>query len=63
MKTTLNRSTITVEVRSAINDNVVIAFEKSEHEPKNAITAGYDRICKTLGISRAEAERRYYVNA
>lgn len=63
MKTTMNRETVMVEVRSTMNDNVVIAFEKSEHDPKNAITAGYDRICKAFGINRAEAERRYYVNA
>lgn len=50
-----------IEVRSSINDNVVVSFERTEQDAKNVITAGYDKICRMLKINRVEAERRYYV--
>lgn len=50
-----------IEVRSAINDNVVIRFENTEDESVNVITAGFNKICKVLKINRVQAENRYYV--
>lgn len=50
-----------IEVRSAINDNVVIRFEHKEDESVNVITAGFNKICKVLKINRVQAENRYYV--
>lgn len=50
-----------IEVRSAINDNVVIRFEHQEDESVNVITAGFNKICKALKINRVQAENRYYV--
>lgn len=49
-----------VEVRSAINDNVVIRFEADDNST-NIITAGFNRICEALKINRVQAESRYYV--
>ncbi|OMF76762.1 hypothetical protein [Paenibacillus glucanolyticus] len=50
-----------VEVRSNINDNVVIRFEHVEESSVNIFTAGYKAICKRLGINRVQAEERFYV--
>ncbi|MGX1266766.1 hypothetical protein RKD55_004710 [Rossellomorea marisflavi] len=50
-----------VEVRSSINDNVVIRFEHSSDESTNIITAGFAKICNVLKINRVQAESRYYV--
>lgn len=54
--------TVTVEIRSQLNDNVVISFEKQD-DGVNPISAGFDRICKAFGINRVDAESRYYVQA
>lgn len=53
--------TKTVEVRSAVNDNVVISFEHAESESVNIVTAGFNKICSAFGISRLQAENQYYV--
>lgn len=60
MKTTQANHTVKIEVRSQINDNVVIAFEK-EADGVNVITAGFERICQAFGMNRVDAENRYYV--
>ncbi|KQY91014.1 hypothetical protein ASD24_24780 [Paenibacillus sp. Root52] len=51
----------TIEVRSSINDNVVIRFEHVEDSSINIFTAGYQKICKLLKINRVQAEERFYV--
>lgn len=51
-----------VEVKSAINDNVIMSFEVKE-EGVNVITAGFKKICDVLGINRVQAESRYYVES
>lgn len=51
----------TVEVRSSINDNVVVRFEHSSDDSVNIITAGFSKICNMLNINRVQAESRYYV--
>lgn len=53
----------TVEVRSAMNDNVVVSFEMTKDENSNMFTAGFQKICDMLKINRVEAEQRYYVAA
>lgn len=53
----------TVEVRSAMNDNVVVSFEMTQDENANMFTAGFQKICDMLKINRVEAEQRYYVAA
>lgn len=50
-----------VEVRSTINDNVVMSFEHTSDESVNIITAGFAKICSMLKIDRVQAESRYYV--
>lgn len=50
-----------VEVRSAINDNVVARFEHTEDSSVNLITVGFAKICDMLKINRVQAESRYYV--
>lgn len=49
-----------VEVKSAINDNVIMSFEVRD-EGTNVITAGFKKICDMLKIDRVQAESRYYV--
>lgn len=49
-----------VEVRSAMNDNVVFSFENTD-EKTNIFTAGFSKVCSVLKINRVEAEQRYYV--
>jgi len=49
-----------VEVRSTMNDNVVVSFAH-EDTGTNIVTAGYNKICNLLGINRVIAEQRYYV--
>lgn len=56
-----NKSIEKVEVRSAINDNVVVSFEHSSDDSVNIITAGFSKICNMLNINRVQAESRYYV--
>lgn len=51
----------TIEVRSAINDNVVVSFEHTADDSTNIFTAGFEKICKLCGIDRVQAESRYYV--
>lgn len=51
----------TVEVRSAINDNVVISFEHTNDGSTNIVTAGFSKLCKAFKIDRMQAESRYYV--
>lgn len=51
----------TVEVRSAINDNVVMSFEHTNDGSTNLVTAGFAKICKAFKIDRMQAENRYYV--
>lgn len=49
-----------IEVRSAINDNVVMTFE---HDTSiNVVTAGFNKICQLLHINRVQAEKHYYVD-
>lgn len=55
------KSIETVEVRSSINDNVVVRFEHSSDDSVNLITAGFSKICNMLNINRVQAESRYYV--
>ena len=50
-----------IEVRSAVNDNVVVRFEHVEDESINIFTEGFNRICNMLRINRVQAEERYYV--
>ena len=50
-----------IEVRSAINDNVVVRFEQTIDESTNVITAGMNKICDLLKINRVQADARYYV--
>lgn len=60
MNTTQSNETVRVEIRSQINDNVVLSFEK-EADGVNVITAGFERICRAFGMNRVDAENRYYV--
>ncbi|WP_078598351.1 hypothetical protein [Evansella clarkii] len=57
----MKQNTTVVEVRSAINDNVVMSFEHTSEESTNIITAGFSKICNALKINRVQAESRYYV--
>ena len=50
-----------IEVRSSINDNLVVSFEHSQDESVNLVTAGYNKICSMFKIDRMNAENRYYV--
>ena len=50
-----------IEVRSAVNDNVVVVFEHTCDPSTNMVTAGMNKICKLLGINRVQADARYYV--
>lgn len=50
-----------IEVRSHINDNIVIQFNAPEDAQVNVISAGFERICKALRINRVQAESQYYV--
>lgn len=50
-----------VEVRSSVNDKVVITFEHKTDNSVNLVTAGYNRVCAAFGIDRMNAENRYYV--
>ncbi|MCR6108718.1 hypothetical protein HXA34_20690 [Salipaludibacillus agaradhaerens] len=50
-----------VEVRSAVNDNVVMSFEHTNDEGANIVTAGFSKICSMLKINRVQAENQYYV--
>lgn len=50
-----------VEVRSSINDNVVMRFEHTSDDSTNIVTAGFSKICSILKINRVQAESRYYV--
>ena len=50
-----------IEVRSAINDNVVHSFEVEQNDSVNIVSAGYDKICKLFGIDRVSASNNYYV--
>lgn len=50
-----------VEVRSSINDGVVMSFDHTSDESVNIITAGFSKICKAMRINRVQAESRYYV--
>lgn len=56
----MNENTI-IEVRSHINDNVVIQFNAPQDAQTNIVTAGFERICNALRINRVQAESRYYV--
>jgi hypothetical protein len=56
-----NQTIETVEIRSAINDNVVVRFEHTSDDSVNLITAGFSKICNMLKINRVQAESRYYV--
>ena len=61
MKTNKTAVSEMVEVRSSINDNVVMRFEHANDESTNIITAGFAKICNVLKINRVQAESRYYV--
>jgi len=50
-----------IEVRSAVNDNVVVRFEQTVDNSTNIITAGMAKICELLNINRVQADTRYYV--
>lgn len=57
-----NSKAVVVEVRSSMNDNVVISFETSD-QSVNIVSAGFARICDLLKINRVQAESRYYVTS
>lgn len=59
----MEQSTKTIEVRSAMNDNVVLSFSHTEESETNIFTAGYKRICQAFNINRVDAESRYYISA
>lgn len=61
MANATNNSNQTVEVRSSINDNVVVSFEQTTDESVNIISAGFTKICTIMKINRVQAESRYYV--
>lgn len=50
-----------MEVRSAVNDKVIMSFEHTADNSVNVITAGYNKVCAAFGIDRMNAENRYYV--
>ena len=50
-----------VEVRSTVNDNVVMQFEQDNNTGTNFITAGYKKVCDMFRINRVEAGNRYYI--
>jgi len=56
-----NHAVNIIEVRSAVNDNVVVKFEHVCDESTNIITAGMTKICNLLKINRVQADQRYYV--
>ncbi|MCC2249014.1 hypothetical protein JUJ52_03455 [Virgibacillus sp. AGTR] len=56
-----NKTVETVEVRSSINDNVVVSFEHTSDDSANIVTAGFAKICNMLNINRVQAESHYYV--
>lgn len=58
----VSSQTVKIEIRSQINDNVVLSFEKQD-DGINPISAGFERICKAFGMNRVDAENRYYVKA
>ena len=55
----IKSNTQIVEVKSAMNDNVVVSFEVDAS--RNIFTEGFSKICGMLNINRVEAEQRYYV--